>query len=103
MLILIFFNDKEIYYDYKFHEYVVDIYIYIYIYICIYIPEFNTAIMINENEYISCEKEFLKNTGCNLININLYESNFNAYIEIGKIIFFNRCSNKYLCKNTTRP
>ena len=36
--------------------------------------------MINENEYISCEKEFLKYAGCNLLNINLYESHFDAYI-----------------------
>lgn len=39
LLILTFFNDNE----YKFDKYNVDI----------YIPEFNTAIMINENEYIS--------------------------------------------------
>ena len=39
LLILTFFNDNE----YKFDKHNVDI----------YIPEFNTAIMINENEYIS--------------------------------------------------
>ena len=65
--LLIFFSNKVIECNYNIGEYTVDL----------YFPEYNIAVQIYEvNEEILNVKNFLKNTNCMLINVNLDKNHF---------------------------